>query len=226
MPTVFITAHDGAGCSGCSCRQERHVLVHAAAGGVGLAALQVLQGKGARVVATAGSPAKRSLLRSLGVSAVVGSRDTEFASSLAVVGGVDVVLNSLTSPGLVAGSLSVLRQGGRFVEIAKRDIWAPAAVSADRPDVSYSLLAVDFLPDAVVHQALQQVAVGVASGQLVPLPTVSHSLRHTAAALRQMSQARHTGKVVVSNAVVSSPQLCSRPCIGDWWSGCFGQVGG
>eukprot|EP00775_Hariotina_reticulata_P014516 gene14516-14643_t len=87
------------------------VLVHAAAGGVGLAALQVLQGKGALAVATAGSPAKRSLLRSLGVSAVVGSRDTEFASSLAGVGGVDVVLNSLTSPGMVAGSLSVLRQG-------------------------------------------------------------------------------------------------------------------
>jgi NADPH:quinone reductase-like Zn-dependent oxidoreductase len=204
MPTVFITAQMALGAVA-AVEAGEAVLVHAAAGGVGLAALQVLQGKGARVVATAGSPAKRSLLRSLGVSAVVGSRDTEFASSLAVVGGVDVVLNSLTSPGMVAGSLSVVRQGGRFVEIGKRDIWAPAAVSADRPDVSYSLLAVDFLPDAVVHQALQQVAVGVATGELVPLPTVSHSLSHAAAALRQMSQARHIGKVVVSNAVASSP---------------------
>jgi NADPH:quinone reductase-like Zn-dependent oxidoreductase len=127
LPTVYVTANltlkEVAGV-----QQGETVLVHAAAGGVGLAALQVLQGKGARVVATAGSPAKRSLLRSLGVSAVVGSRDTEFASSLAVVGGVDVVLNSLTSPGMVAGSLSVLRQGGRFVEIGKRDIWAPATI--------------------------------------------------------------------------------------------------
>jgi hypothetical protein len=54
--------------------------------------------------------------------------------------------------------------------------------------VSYSLLAVDFLPDAVVHQALQQVAVGVATGGLVPLPIACHDLAAAAAALRQLSQ--------------------------------------
>eukprot|EP00775_Hariotina_reticulata_P007135 gene7135-7350_t len=198
MPTVFITVdmvlHQAAGV-----QAGEHVLVHAAAGGVGLAALQVLQGKGARAVATAGSPAKRSLLRSLGVSAVVGSRDTEFASSLAGVGGVDVVLNSLTSPGMVAGSLSVLRQGGRFVEIGKRDIWAPAAVSADRPDVSYSLVAVDFMSASGLHAAMAKLSVQLAEGQVHPLPAAVHGLSDVAAALRQMSQARHVGKIVVSS---------------------------
>jgi hypothetical protein len=48
---------------------------------------------------------------------------------------VDVVLNSLTSPGMVAGSLALLGPGGRFVEIGKRDIWSAAAVARDRPDV-------------------------------------------------------------------------------------------
>jgi NADPH:quinone reductase-like Zn-dependent oxidoreductase len=123
-PTVFVTVNvtlqEAAGV-----RQGDRVLVHAAAGGVGLAALQVLRVLGAVPVATAGSPSKRSLLRSLRVQAVVGSRDTQFVGPLACLGGVDVVLNSLTSPGMVGGSLSVLRRGGRFVEIGKRDIWTP-----------------------------------------------------------------------------------------------------
>ncbi|KAF6259568.1 hypothetical protein COO60DRAFT_1269963, partial [Scenedesmus sp. NREL 46B-D3] len=144
MPTVFITAQLAMGAV-TGVQPGERVLVHAAAGGVGLAALQVLCALGAVPVATAGSPSKRSLLRSLGMQAVVGSRDTQFVGPLACLGGVDVVLNSLTSPGMVGGSLSVLRRGGRFVEIGKRDIWAPAAAAAERPDVAHSLLAVDFL---------------------------------------------------------------------------------
>ncbi len=62
---------------------------------------------GAEVVATAGSAPKRHLLRSLGAQHVAGSRDTGFAEEvlLATQGGVDVVLNSLTSPGLVSATL-------------------------------------------------------------------------------------------------------------------------
>jgi NADPH:quinone reductase-like Zn-dependent oxidoreductase len=74
-----------------------------------------LQAKGATVLATAGGSAKRELLHSLGVQHVLGSRDTEFATQLAEVGGVSVVLNSLTSSGMVAGSLAALGAGGRFV---------------------------------------------------------------------------------------------------------------
>jgi hypothetical protein len=103
------------------------------------------------------------------------------------------------------------------VEIGKRDIWAPAAAAAERPDVGYSLLAVDFLPDEGVQAALQRVAAGVAAGQLAPLPTVSYSLSSAAAALRQMSQARHVGKVVVTTAAAAAsyssanhPQLSFR----------------
>jgi hypothetical protein len=104
------------------------------------------------------------------------------------LGGVDVVLNSLTSPGMVGGSLAVLKQGGRFVEIGKRDIWTPAAVAAERADVSFSLLAVDFLPGCVVQSALQRVAAGVAAGRLAPLPVAVHNLSAATAALRQLSQ--------------------------------------
>jgi NADPH:quinone reductase-like Zn-dependent oxidoreductase len=187
MPTVFITAQLAMQSAAAMAAGET-VLVHGGAGGVGLAALQVIGAAGATAAATAGSPSKRALLRSLGCAAVVGSRDTGFAAQLAQLGGVAVVLNSLTSPGMVAASLAALLPGGRLVEIGKRDIWSPAAVAAHRPDVSYSLLAVDFLPAGVVQAALRRVAAGAAAGQLRPLPSVVHSIGNVVAAMRQMSQ--------------------------------------
>jgi NADPH:quinone reductase-like Zn-dependent oxidoreductase/acyl carrier protein len=203
MPTVFITVDMVLNKAAALCPGER-VLVHAAAGGVGLAALQVVSAVGATAVATAGSPSKRSLLRSLGVGAVVGSRDSVFVGPVSCLGGVDVVLNSLTSPGMVGGSLAVLKQGGRFVEIGKRDIWAPAAVAAERADVTFSLVAVDFLPASVLHSSMSRLSAQLAAGAVQPLPGAVHDISSVAAALRQMSQARHVGKVVVSTAATAA----------------------
>ena len=113
MPTVFITV-DAALDRLAGIGHGTRVLVHASAGGVGIAALQMVAALGAIAVATAGSPNKRALVRSLGPRHVLGSRDTAFASEIAEVGGTDVVLNSLTSAGMVAGSLAALGPGGRF----------------------------------------------------------------------------------------------------------------
>jgi NADPH:quinone reductase-like Zn-dependent oxidoreductase len=188
IPTVFITA-DVALNGAAGLQRGERVLLHAGAGGVGLAALQVAHALGARVIATAGSPSKRTLLRSRGVHAVLGSRDAGFASA--------VVLNSLTSPGMVAGSLAALRRGGRMVEIGKRDVWSAAAAAAERPDVSYGLVAVDFLRPLVLGEHLQRVAAQVAAGKLQPLRAAAYSLdlRSVTAAMRLMTQATHVGKV-------------------------------
>ncbi len=151
MPTVFITAHQVFGAAA-ALRPGERVLLHGAAGGVGLASLQVVSALGGQVVATAGSPAKRALLRGLGVRHVANSRDLSFVEEVAVATGgrgVSVVLNSLTSPGMVAASLAGLSRGGRWVEIGKRDVWSAARVQSERPDVRYGLLAVDFLPPQV-----------------------------------------------------------------------------
>jgi NADPH:quinone reductase-like Zn-dependent oxidoreductase/3-oxoacyl-(acyl-carrier-protein) synthase len=219
MPTVFITAHmtlhAAAGVG-----EGDTVLLTAGAGGVGLAAGQVLSGVGARVVATAGSPSKRALLRGAGVEVVVGSRDSGFTGPLALLGGCDMVLNSLTSPGMVGGGLAVLKRGGRWVEIGKRDIWSAAAVGVERPDVGYSLVAVDFLPDGVVQECLLGVAAGAAAGRLRPLPLVSYGLGQLVAALRQMSQARHVGKVVVA------PEPALQPIAADTHASLTVVVGG
>ena len=218
MPTVFITAHKALA-DVTAVQPGESVLVHAAAGGVGLAASQVLAGLGAVCVATGGSPSKRVLLRGLGVGAVVGSRDSSFVEPLAQLGGCDVLLNSLTSPGMVAASMALIKQGGRMAEIGKRDIWSAAAAAAERPDVSYNLLAVDFLPGEVVQTALQKVAAGVAAGMLRPLPTIAHELSSVVAAFRQMSQARHVGKITIS----PSPSLSYNPLTAAW-SGSSGSV--
>ncbi len=78
-------------------------------------------------------------MRGAGAPAAASSRDTAFVEPFALGGPGDVVLNSLTSPGMVAGSLALLGPGGRFVEIGKRDIWSSAAVARDRPDVGAPL---------------------------------------------------------------------------------------
>lgn len=82
---------------------------------MGLAAFQYIHSEGSKIIATAGSPAKRSVLRSMGCPCAVSSRDIAFVEECAIDGHIDAVLNTLTSPGLVAASLVGLRLGGKFV---------------------------------------------------------------------------------------------------------------
>ena len=108
----------------------------------GLPAIQLAQAAGAEVFATASAP-KQAYLRSLGVEHVFDSRSTAFGEEiLAATGGtgIDVVLNSLTGEGFIEASLACLAQGGRFVELARRDILSEQEMSALRPDVAYSIL--------------------------------------------------------------------------------------
>jgi len=150
-PTVFITVD--AVLRQCIQLQPGEVLMlPAGAGGVGLAGMQMARALGATTVATAGSPSKRALLRSLGAQHVSGSRDTAYVEDLAVAtrGGVHAVLNTLTSPGMVSSAAALLRAGGRFVEIGKRDVTSVARLGQDRPDVHYGFVAMDFMPAAVL----------------------------------------------------------------------------
>ena len=121
------------------------VLIHAASGGVGLAAIQMAQQHGAIVFATA-STYKRATLRKMGVKYVYDSRTTDFADQILADtdgAGVDVVLNSLTNEGFVEATVRATAQNGRFAEIAKRDIWTPEQMAAARPDIAYEIVALD-----------------------------------------------------------------------------------
>ena len=177
------------------------VLVHAAAGGVGLAAIQLLQAAGATVIATAGSAQKRAVLHKLGVQHVINSRHTQFVAEVSQLGGVDVVLNSLTSSGMVAASLAVLKANGRFVEISKRDIWAQQQVAVERPDCAFTYIAVDFLPAACIQSSLQWASKALTKGTICPLPCICQPIGNAPAACRQMMQAGHVGKVVLTHPI-------------------------
>lgn len=178
------------------------VLIHAASGGVGLAAVQMAQRCGAEVFATA-STFKRATLRKLGVKHVYDSRTTDFADQILADtdgAGVDVVLNSLTSEGFIEATLKATAKNGRFAEIAKRDIWTPEQMAEARPDIAYEIVALDTVmftePDRI-RDLLTEVSEGLADGEWTPLPAEIYPLTEARAAFRRMQQARHIGKIVV-----------------------------
>jgi acyl transferase domain-containing protein len=178
------------------------VLIHAAAGGVGLAAVHLAIQLGAEVIATAGTPEKRDYLHGLGVRYVFDSRTTVFADDVRrVTGGrgVDVVLNSLSGE-FIPRNLESLAPNGRFVEIGKLGIWAADRMKKVRPDVMYSVfdLGEHIRRDAaVVGAALRKAVADTSSGRMPSPPTKTFSSTETGAAFRHMQQAKHIGKVVV-----------------------------
>jgi hypothetical protein len=103
----------------------------------------------------------------MGAQHVSGSRDTAYVSDLTAAhpGGAHVVLNTLTSPGMVSSAASLLRVGGRFVEIGKRDVTSAARMAQERPDVGYGLLAIDFLPPEVLGGLMLRVSSRLAAGE-------------------------------------------------------------
>ena len=201
MPTVFVTSALSFDLAGLKAGER--VLIHAAAGGVGLAAVQLAQVAGAEVFATASAP-KQAYLRSLGVKHIFDSRTTNFGREILEAtdgAGVDVVLNSLTGEGFIEASLSCLRNGGRFVELARRDILSEEEMAAVRPDVGYSILELDVLKEqepARPGAALRNVMEQLGAGELKPLIHSRWPLAEAGAAMEFMRDARHIGKIVLT----------------------------
>lgn len=189
VPVAHATAHlalvEVAGLQAC----ER-VLIHAAAGGVGMAAVALAQRAGAEVFATAG-PAKWDALRALGIDDehLASSRTPDFAAKF---DSVDVVLNCLTGE-LVDASLALLRDGGRFVELGSADVREASAVAAAHAGVTYA--AVDLFGTAP-ERLRELLTAALADAQ--PLPVTAWDVRDGSQALAFMSQARHAGKIVLT----------------------------
>ena len=187
------------------------VLIHAATGGVGLAAIQLAQRCGATVFATA-STYKRATLRAMGVEHVYDSRTTDFADQILADtdgAGVDMVLNSLTNAGFVEATVRATAKGGRFAEIAKRDIWSPEQMAAARPDIDYEIVALDattLLDPDHIQRLMTEVAAGMAVGEWTPVPAEVYPLTEARTAFRRMQQARHIGKIVVQMPEPLAPQ--------------------
>ncbi|WSY37816.1 SDR family NAD(P)-dependent oxidoreductase [Embleya sp. NBC_00888] len=205
MPVVFQTAHHAlfelAGL-----RPGESVLIHAAAGGVGMAAVQLARHFGAEVYATA-SPGKWDTLRELGLDDrhIASSRSLDFEHAFAGAGdgrGVDVVLNSLARE-YVDASLRLLAPGGRLIELGKTDLRDPGHTAESYPGVSYRPF-VDPGPE-VIGRILTEIVGLVDSGAVHLLPTRSWDIREAAHAYRYMSQAKHVGKIVLTVPAALDP---------------------
>ncbi len=186
------------------------VLVHAASGGVGLAALQIARAAGAMVLATAGSPEKRAHLQALGIACVADSRSVSFADAVRQAtggAGVDVVLNCLAGAMTDAG-LALVRPGGVFVEIGKTDIRPAGEIARRHPGIGYvvyDLLGeIDRQPNAVGAE-LAALMKRFVPGGLAPLPVRCFRFEEAATALRFLSRARHIGKVAIGIEPFVSP---------------------
>jgi acyl transferase domain-containing protein/NAD(P)-dependent dehydrogenase (short-subunit alcohol dehydrogenase family) len=201
IPICFLTAELALRRLGQLRRGER-VLIHAASGGVGLAAVQIARQVGAEIFATAGNPRKREYLRALGIAHVMDSRSLEFAPQIleATHGeGIDLVLNSLTGE-TIAASLSVLRAGGRFLELGKTDLWDQERVDQFKPGVKFFPIALDRMmaeEPRNVGQLLAEVMPQFDAKQLQALPLRAFRIPRAVDALRHMARAEHIGKVVI-----------------------------
>ena len=210
MPTVFVSAALSFELAGLKAGER--VLIHAGAGGVGLAAIQLAQAAGAEVFATASAP-KQAYLRSLGVEHVFDSRSTAYGEEILEAtggAGVNLVLNSLTAEGFIEATLSCLAHGGRFVELAARDILSEEEMAAARPDVAYFIVKLDVLkeeeparPGALLADVMERLA----AGELTPLVHTRWPLAEAAQAIEFMRDGRHIGKIVFTNSPLTRGRL-------------------
>jgi NADPH:quinone reductase-like Zn-dependent oxidoreductase len=184
-------------------RAGERVLIHGAAGALGLAAVQLALRSGAQVFATAGTHEKRELLRALGATLVASSRTLDFAAEIrrATAGeGVDLVLNSLSGEALTK-SLEVLKPLGRFLEVGKRDFFANSrfgwrllqqrsyhAIDLDKVVASAPQLLKEIIDD------LQR---RIDDQELRPLPHRVVPLSRAVEAFATMQRSRHVGKLVI-----------------------------
>ncbi|OCB55122.1 polyketide synthase [Mycobacterium vulneris] len=194
------------------------VLIHSATGGVGQAAMAIARAAGAEIFATAGSEQRRQLLRDMGVEHVYDSRTLDFADQIRqdTQGyGVDIVLNSVTGAAQRAG-LELLAFGGRFVEIGKRDIYGDTRLGLFPFRRNLSFYAVDLALMSVSHpdrlrELLATVYLLTAEGDL-PLPEFTqYPLADAANAIRMISGAQHTGKLVLDIPHTGSSRLVVPP---------------
>ncbi|WP_404324939.1 type I polyketide synthase [Cobetia sp. UIB-001] len=194
------------------------VLIHGAAGGVGIAALQIAEWLGAEVFATVGSPAKRDFLALMGIDNVYDSRSHGFAEDILAdlaarqqrdpsvdARGVDVVLNSLAGEA-IAQNLRVLKPFGRFCELGKRDFYenTPMGLRPFRNNLSYFGIDSDQLMKecpGLTTRLFREMMALFEDGTLAPLPYTTFDASQVVEAFRYMQQARQIGKVVVTQRV-------------------------
>jgi len=228
IPLAFSTAYHGLH-NLAKIQPGERVLIHAAAGGVGQAAVQLAQQVGAEIFATA-SPSKWEFLKSIGVEHVMNSRSLDFAQqvmNLTQGQGVDVILNSLNGE-FITKNFEILGTGGRFIEIGKIGIWDQNQVKQKRPDVEYfpfDLGEVAQQNPGLITQIMDCLGQQLEQGCLQPLPHKVFPIQQVVEAFRYMQQSKHIGKVVISMPQANEQQASIQPEASYLITGGLGALG-
>lgn len=181
------------------------ILIHGAAGGVGIAAIQLASHLGAEIYATVSSDEKRDFLKLMGVKHIYDSRSLAFADDILADTngeGIDVVLNSLAGEA-INRNLHVLRPFGRFLELGKRDFYQNSRIGLRpfRNNISYFGIDADQLmcaKPALTQRLFKEMMQLITARILVPLPYEIFDANQIVEAFRYMQQARQIGKIVVT----------------------------
>ncbi|KZL50739.1 polyketide synthase [Nodularia spumigena CENA596] len=183
---------------------RQRILIHAATGGTGMAALQIAQAAGLEVFATA-SPGKWETLRAFGIEHIFNSRTLNFAEEIQEIThgeGVDIVFNSLSGE-FIPASLSVLKPQGQFIEIGKRGVWNAQQVAQVKPHVSYhlvDLMSVAQQEPGKIQTLLHRLMEKFNTGEVQSLPQTIFPATKIVEALQMMQQAKHIGKIIITHA--------------------------
>ncbi len=209
LPLVHLTARFGLVDLACLQAGER-VLIHAGAGGVGMAAIQLARHLGAEVFATA-SPNKWAALREArcrrGSHRLIARPRLQGQRFLEQTGGkgVDVVLNALAGD-FVDTSLDLLPRGGRFLEMGKTDVRDPERVAADHPGVSYRAFDLAEAGPERTGEMLGEIVAMVARAEIQPSPLSAWDVRDAVAAFRHLREGHNVGKVVLTVPQAIDPE--------------------
>lgn len=201
IPVAFSTAYYALHYT-TKIKQNDKILIHAAAGGVGQATVQLAQQAGAEIFATASEP-KWDHLKSAGVSHVMNSRALDFENDIEKITkgrGVDIVVNSLSGD-FINKSFDTLAEGGHFVELGKTNIWDEQQVQSYRADVSYApfdLREKYHIDSTLLPAIFDNLTTAFNEGALKPLPHTVFPMKDVVKTFRLMQQAKHVGKVILS----------------------------
>jgi acyl transferase domain-containing protein/NADPH:quinone reductase-like Zn-dependent oxidoreductase/acyl carrier protein/short-subunit dehydrogenase len=217
VPVAFLTAYYAMVQLG-NIEKGETILIHGAAGGVGLAALQIAKLKGTVVIATAGTVEKRRFLEALGADHIFDSRSLDFVARVRGVTngeGVDLVLNSLFSEAMER-SIELVKPFGRFLELGKRDYYSDRKIGLRpfRRNISYFGIDADQLLvslPAVTKKIFTEIGRLFGEGKLAPLPYRAFSHDEIGSAFRLMQNSGHIGKIVVRPPVAGKDKVLAAP---------------
>jgi len=218
IPVAFLTAYYSL-ITLAELKRGEWVLIHGGAGAVGMAAIQIALARGAKVIATAGSRAKRGLVQALGVRHVLDSRSTAFVEEIrAITGsGVDVALNSLAGEAMER-SIATLRPFGRFVELGKRDYVTNTHIGLRpfRKNLSYFGVDVDQLMTgrkSLAERVYKEMMRHFNEGTYTPLPYSVFEAGAVSEAFQLMQYSHHIGKIVVRPPRAGAVRAANKPLV-------------